>query len=127
MPDASVADGRILVVDDDVAILEIVADVLEFEGYQVETATDGAQALEAVEQAPPRLVLLDMRMPHLDGWAFARILRERGIRLPILVMTAARDASSWAHEIGAEGYLAKPFDIGELLDAVRGYTQTAGH
>ncbi|HET7636642.1 MAG TPA: response regulator [Candidatus Limnocylindria bacterium] len=126
MPDvatgSSMKDGRpILVVDDDEAILHIVADVLRFEGYRVETALDGAQALQVVERSSPRLVLLDMRMPLLDGWGFARVLRERGIHLPILVMTAARDAAGWAAEIGAEGYLAKPFDIAELLDAVRGY------
>jgi DNA-binding response OmpR family regulator len=119
MPDGRGADGRILVVDDDEAILEVVADVLRFEGYPVETAGDGAEALDAVDRRRPALVLLDMRMPRLDGWGFARILRERGIELPILVMTAARDAAGWADEIGAQGFLAKPFDIGELLDAVR--------
>lgn len=120
MPDRPAADGAILVVDDDEAILDIVADVLRFEGYPVETAIDGVVALEVVERDRPALVLLDMRMPRLDGWGFARTLRERGIELPILVMTAARDAAGWAAEIGAQGYLAKPFDIGELLDAVRG-------
>jgi DNA-binding response OmpR family regulator len=120
MPDRPAADGAILVVDDDEAILDIVADVLRIEGYPVETAIDGVVALEAVERDRPALVLLDMRMPRLDGWGFARTLRERGIALPILVMTAARDAAGWAEEIGAQGYLAKPFDIDELLDAVRG-------
>ena len=120
MPDRPAADGAILVVDDDEVILDIVADVLRFEGYPVETAIDGVVALEVVERDRPALVLLDMRMPRLDGWGFARTLRERGIELPILVMTAARDAAGWAQEIGAGGYLAKPFDIDELLDAVRG-------
>lgn len=120
MPDQPEADGAILVVDDDEAILDVVADVLRFEGYPVETAIDGVVALEVVERDTPALVLLDMRMPRLDGWGFARTLRERGIELPILVMTAARDAAGWAEEIGAQGYLAKPFDIDELLDAVRG-------
>ncbi len=126
MSEPSAVDRPILVVDDDQAILEIVADVLRFEGYRVETALDGAEALEAVERSSPTLVLLDMRMPLLDGWGFARTLRERGIELPILVMTAARDAASWAEEIGARGYLAKPFDIGELLDAVRGHAGSLG-
>lgn len=111
--------GPILVVDDDEAILDVVADVLRFEGYPVETAMDGAAALDAVARRRPSLVLLDMRMPLLDGWGFARTLQERGIELPILVMTAARDAAGWAREIGATGYLAKPFDISELLEAVR--------
>ena len=112
-------DGAILVVDDDEAILDIVSDVLRLEGYPVETALDGEAALEAVERNRPLLVLLDMRMPRLDGWGFARALRERGIRLPILVMTAARDAAGWADEIGAQGYLAKPFDVAQLVEAVR--------
>lgn len=121
MPEEPMADGAILVVDDDEAILDVVADVLRLEGYPVKTAADGVAALDVVERGRPALVLLDMRMPRLDGWGFARSLRERGIELPILVMTAARDAAGWAEEIGARGHLAKPFDIGELLDAVRGH------
>lgn len=108
----------ILVVDDDPAILDTVSDILTFEGYPVETAANGAEALRAIEHARPRLVLLDMRMPVLDGWGFARTLRERGIRLPIVVMTAAQDARRWAQEIGADGYIAKPFDLIDLLNAV---------
>jgi CheY-like chemotaxis protein len=63
-------------------------------------------------------VLLDMRMPILDGWDFASALRERGIILPILVMTAAQDARRWAQEIGAAGYVSKPFELLDLLTAV---------
>jgi CheY-like chemotaxis protein len=58
-------------------------------------------------------------MPVLDGWGVARMLAERGIRVPPLVITAARDGASWASEIGADSYLAKPFAIGDLLEAVR--------
>lgn len=72
-----------------------------------------------LDACTPALVLLDMRMPRLDGWGFARALRERGRTPPIVVMTAARDARRWADEIGARGYLAKPFELGELLEAVR--------
>ena len=110
--------GPILVVDDDYAIRMAVAEILEFEGYSVATAANGAEALEAIERQKPSLVLLDMRMPVLDGWGFARELRARGVRLPILVMTAARSASRWAEEIGAQGYLAKPFDLPDLLRVV---------
>ena len=112
------AQDTILVVDDDPAILATVEEILTSEGYAVATATNGAQALEAIERVRPALVLLDMRMPVLDGWGFARSLTERGLQLPILVMTAAQDARRWADEIRAEGYLAKPFDLDELLDAV---------
>jgi len=59
-----------------------------------------------------------MRMPVLDGWGFARELAARGVKVPIVVMTAAQDARRWAEEIGAEGYVAKPFDLTDLLAAV---------
>jgi DNA-binding response OmpR family regulator len=54
----------------------------------------------------------------LDGWGFARAVRDRGVRLPIVVMTAAQDARRWAEEIGAQGYLAKPFEMPDLLAVV---------
>ncbi|MBV9279441.1 MAG: response regulator [Chloroflexi bacterium] len=111
--------GReILVVDDDPTILMTVAEFLDMEGYTVETAANGEEALQTVESARPSLVLLDMRMPVLDGWGFARALKERGRQLPILVMTAAQDARQWAEEVGAVGYVAKPFDLMDLLTAV---------
>ena len=113
-------DQSILVIDDDPAILSTVADILTFEGYPVECASNGAEGLAAVERVHPTLVLLDMRMPVLDGWGFARTLHERGVELPILVMTAAQDARRWAQEIGAAGYIAKPFDLPDLLSAVEG-------
>ncbi len=109
---------RILVVDDDPSIRSTVVEILEMEGYPVECAANGAEALAAVERELPALVLLDMRMPVLDGWGFARALRERQIKLQILVMTAAQDARRWADEIGAQGYLPKPFDLPDLLDKV---------
>ena len=108
----------ILVIDDDPAILETVSEILEFEGYPVLTATNGAEGLRCVEQVTPALILLDMRMPVLDGWEFARILKERGITLPIVVMTAAQDARRWAQDIGATAYLAKPFELLDLIDTV---------
>jgi CheY-like chemotaxis protein len=108
----------ILVIEDDLDILATVADVLEFEGYEVEKATNGAEGLAALERAKPALVLLDMRMPVLDGWEFARILKERGVKVPVLVMTAAQDAKRWAQEINADGYVAKPFHLIDLIAAV---------
>jgi two-component system chemotaxis response regulator CheY len=108
----------ILVVDDDQSILDTVTEILEFEGYTVETATNGQEALQSIEQSVPALILLDMRMPVLDGWGFARKLKERGVSLPILVMTAAQDARRWAQEIDADGHLAKPFELMDLLSSV---------
>lgn len=108
----------ILVVDDDQAILTTVAEILTMEGYTVTTAINGVEALREVERACPMLVVLDMRMPILDGWGFSQELRRRGCDTPILVMTAAQDAGVWADQVGAAGYLAKPFDLMELLNAV---------
>ena len=109
----------ILVVDDDLSILETIAEFLDMEGYSVSTATNGAEALTVLERETPSFVLLDMRMPVLDGWGFVRALRERGSALPVLMMTAAQDTRRWAEEIGAAGYLAKPFDLEDLLTAVK--------
>jgi DNA-binding response OmpR family regulator len=106
-------------VDDDPTILATVSEVLDMEGFAVMTATNGAEALVAVEQTVPSLVLLDMRMPVLDGWGFMRAVRERGLTLTVVVMTAAADARRWGREIGAHGVLAKPFDIDELVRAVQ--------
>ena len=113
-----VSTCRVLVVDDDEVILAAVSGVLGQEGYRVETATNGSEALDVVEHNHPDLVLLDMRMPVLDGWGFARALRERDITLRIVVMTAAQDARRWAEEIGANAYLAKPFDLDDLIAIV---------
>lgn len=110
--------GPILVIDDEPEILSTVATILEFEGYEVEQAANGAEGLDCIERNLPSLVLLDMRMPVLNGWDFARILKERGVYLPIIVMTAAQDARRWAQEVGASGYIAKPFDVDDLLTTV---------
>ena len=110
--------GTILVVDDEPDIRETVAELLRDEGYTVQTAANGAEALQAVAHQVPAAVLLDMRMPVLDGWGFAKAIKERGIELPILVMTAARDAQRWCDEIGAQHCLAKPFDLLDVLDKV---------
>jgi CheY-like chemotaxis protein len=115
----------ILVIDDDPSILATVSEILEEEGYSVVTATNGLEGLRAIERLRPAVILLDMRMPVLDGWGFARKLKERGIKLPILVITAAQDAGRWATEVGANGYLAKPFDLLELVTAVENLAQAA--
>jgi two-component system chemotaxis response regulator CheY len=114
-----VLDPPILVVDDDPAILATVCEALDLEGFPVVSATNGAEALDVVAGNLPSLVLLDMRMPVLDGWGFVRAARERGLNLTIVVMTAASDAPRWAMEIGAHGVLAKPFELDELMNAVQ--------
>jgi two-component system, chemotaxis family, chemotaxis protein CheY len=119
-------EAPILVIDDDAAILDTVSEILAFEGYPILTATNGAEGLRCVEQAQPALILLDMRMPIMDGWEFARILKDRGITLPIVVMTAAQDARQWAQEIGATAFLAKPFELLDLVNIVERLRGAAG-
>jgi CheY-like chemotaxis protein len=105
----------ILVVDDDPDMLELVRDALDRKGYRVATAYDGEEALARVAEAEPQLILLDMRMPVMDGWAFAHALRERyGRRIPIVVVTAAEDSKLRAAEIGANADLGKPFELARL-------------
>jgi two-component system, chemotaxis family, chemotaxis protein CheY len=110
--------NRILLVDDDFSILQTLQEILLLEGFPVRTAQDGREALRAIEHERPDLVVLDMRMPLLDGWGVARELAKRGIDVPVLVMTAAQDGLRWAREIKASGYIGKPFDIDTLLDEI---------
>ncbi len=116
------APFSILVVDDDTSILTMMTAILRSEGYRVRAAVNGAEGLAALETQPSALVLLDMRMPVLNGWGFARALRDRGDRTPIIVMTAAQDAHRWAQEIGAAAVLAKPFDVDDLLALVERFS-----
>ncbi len=112
------ASARVLVVDDDPSILDTVSSILVGEGFQVMSAAGGEEALSLSRTWHPTLVLLDMRMPVMDGWAVARALHETGSRVPIVVMTAAENARRWADEIGAAGHLAKPFALDELIACV---------
>jgi len=116
------AKGPVLVVDDDEDILYSINMALSDEGYQVLTASDGAEALTVVQQHAPKVILLDMRMPVMDGWQFARAYhRQPGPHAPIVVVTAARDPAERAAEIEAEDVLPKPFRIDDLLRMVSRY------
>ncbi len=104
-------------------ILGFIRDVLTDEGYEMVEAIDGAEALDLATRQPPDLILLDMRLPVLDGWQFADAYRATpGPHAPIIVMTAARDAAGIATEIQAQGYLAKPFNLDDLLAVIRKYS-----
>ena len=118
--------STVLVVDDDASILDTVSSILSGEGYDVVSASTGQEALAAAARTRLVLILLDMRMPVMDGWAVARALRERDNRAPIVVMTAAESAKRWADEVGADGYLAKPFGLDELLDTVERFRTPGG-
>jgi two-component system response regulator MprA len=112
---------RILVVDDDRAVRESLRRSLEFNGYDVQLASDGAEALARVASAQPDAVVIDVMMPRLGGLEATRALRAAGNDIPILVLTA-RD--SVAHRVdgldaGADDYLTKPFALEELLARLR--------
>jgi two-component system response regulator MprA len=112
---------RILVVDDDRAVRESLRRSLQFNGYQVDMASDGQQALEAVLAVRPDAMVLDVMMPRLDGLEVCRRLRGTGDDLPILVLTA-RDLVSdrvAGLDAGADDYLPKPFALEELLARLR--------
>ena len=120
-------EETLLVVDDDPMIRQVVSHALRFEGYQVRSASNGQEALDAVEHERPAVVLLDMRMPVLDGWGFARELRARGSDVPIIVMTAACDPQLWADQIGAQACLSKPFSLTELASTVGRFADPQSH
>jgi CheY-like chemotaxis protein len=111
--------SHVLVVEDDVDLLQLEQMVLEEAGYRVRTASDGQRALERVAEEVPALILLDMRMPVMSGWEFAREFRRRyGRACPIVVVTAAENAQARGAEVEAEGWLSKPFDIDDVLRMV---------
>lgn len=110
---------RVLVIDDDEDLLEVVQFFLTREGYRVTTAKNGQEALDAVAASMPDLILLDMKMPVMNGWEFAKEYHRRyDKRAPIIVVTAADDARQRAIETGAVAWVSKPFEADDLLRAV---------
>ena len=113
------AERLVLVVDDDAALCQFIADALEPEGYKTMCAGDGHAALTAVEVAKPDLILLDVNMPGIDGWdVLGQVRAKAGPHRSIVVMTGQYDGQERALESGAQGYLAKPFDLDDLLECV---------
>jgi two-component system, chemotaxis family, chemotaxis protein CheY len=110
--------GPILVVEDDEDIRDFVAAVLQHVGYLVAVAPNGAVALKMVDREAPRAILLDMKMPVMDGWEFARQYQLQPAPAPLIIMTAAHDTSVRAAQVGAVGVLNKPFDLDKLLSVV---------
>lgn len=108
----------ILVIDDDPAIRMTVVDILIDEGYHVRSAPSGLAGLAAIDEQLPALILLDMRMPGLDGLGVVRALSERAIVVPLIIMTAATDRL-WGQAISGATLLEKPFELTDLLTAVQ--------
>jgi len=114
---------RILVVDDDAAVRESLGRALRLEGYEVEMAGDGSEALERLlgDGGDPDLVVLDVLMPNVDGLEVCRTLRRTGSRLPVLMLTARDQVADRVAglDAGADDYVVKPFALAELLARVR--------
>ena len=120
--------ARVLVVDDDRDMLEVIRGVLEDHGLTVDTATDGMQALALVDRRAPDLVVLDVTLPVGSSRRVAdRVHQLPGAAVPVLVVTADGHAPEKASQLGAYAYLRKPFELVDLLGAVwQGLGRTSG-
>jgi DNA-binding response OmpR family regulator len=123
----AVGGARIVVVDDDPAVVRAVTAVLEAAGYRVEGARDQREALRAVLEDPPALVVLDVNMPGLDGWELCDILRRQSHTrdVPVLFLTARVDVRDQitAMQVGGSDYVTKPFRPDELRAKVHAWVQ----
>ena len=114
--------GAILVVDDDASVRDAMAEMLSTLGYATDTAENGREALARIERRRPTVILLDLKMPVMDGWQLLRELRaERATaRIPVLILSAF--GFEWEAElIAAQGYLHKPTDFETIRDTIRVY------
>ena len=120
---AGVGLGRVLVVDDDEVIRQLIAVNLQLEGFDVVTAVDGQDCLDKVGAVRPDVITLDVMMPRLDGWVTAVKLRDdpetRDIRVVMITARAQEHDVRRGEEIGVDAYVTKPFDPAELIRTVR--------
>ncbi|MGQ0737004.1 MAG: response regulator transcription factor [Acidobacteriota bacterium] len=119
--------ARILLVEDEPGLQLALSDRLTAEGYRVETAGDGNTAIERATAEPFDLVLLDVMLPGCDGFDVARTLRQRGVRTPILMLTARAEVVDRVVglKLGADDYLTKPFEMAELLARIEALLRRA--
>jgi len=112
----------ILIVDDDPDILAAERQVLAEHGFRVREAHDGAEALRAMDEEPPAMIVLDVQMPGIDGPTFARQLRIGLRRVPLVIVTGVADPKREADRCNAEAFLRKPFNADDLLHLVRKFS-----
>jgi DNA-binding response OmpR family regulator len=116
-----VTERRVLVVEDDQTLREVIAEALREDGYAVRTAINGETALELAQRWPPGMVILDLMMPRMAGEEFCAALRALDglATIPILLVSASRSAADIGERVGAAASLTKPFDLVELAQHVR--------
>lgn len=119
--------SRILVVEDDAAILRGLKDNLECESHEVVTARDGETGYRLVHEQNPDLIILDLMLPKLGGYELCRKVRSEGVTVPILMLTARGEEADQVHglDLGADDYVTKPFSVRELLARVRALLRRA--
>ena len=125
---AASAAPRLLVVDDEPSIRDLLSASLRFAGYDVVTAADGASALALAEKHRPHLVVLDVMMPDMDGFAVVRRMRGEGSRAPVVFLTA-RDATEdkvTGLTVGGDDYVTKPFSLEEVVARIRAVLRRTG-
>jgi DNA-binding response OmpR family regulator len=112
--------GRVLVVDDEAAIRALVAKIVERAGYPVDTARDGAEAIEKLNDTKYAVIVLDLMMPNIDGYGLIRYLKESGGHRPAIIVVSAGDSAAFRQLDGAvvHSILRKPFDIDVLGDLI---------
>jgi two-component system OmpR family response regulator len=122
------AEARLLVVDDEPNILELLSVALRFNGFEVATATNGQQALTTARTFKPDLVVLDVMMPELDGFEVVRRLRGEGTRVPVLFLTAkdGTEDKVTGLTLGGDDYVTKPFSLEEVVARIRAVLRRGG-
>ncbi|HEY0753025.1 MAG TPA: response regulator [Ktedonobacteraceae bacterium] len=119
---------RLLIIDDDTNVQKMLRILLEYEHFEVVVANDGQAALACLDQTPPDLILLDLMMPHMDGWTFIEELKQRGLRpaLPVIVLTADVYARPLIERMQVDSWLIKPFHLTDLLRRIKDVLESKG-
>lgn len=119
---------RVLVIDDDIAIREMLMSLMEDEGHSVVGASDGQEGLEYLQATAelPQLILLDLMMPRLDGWGFYTTIQAEPslAEIPVIVLSARPDGSQQASRLGSVRFVSKPVDLGHLLTLIEHFEAT---
>lgn len=117
----SISAARVLVVDDDRQLVDFIATILEEVGYDVQTAFNGQDGLNLAKASPPSLILMDLKMPIMDGWTCCRLLKgsQDTTSIPVIVMSADAEKAVVQADLKIECFLQKPFAIEDLLSSIK--------